>query len=58
LLLVSLLAAVVQFAALLLVPALRNLVGSDDLLVPFVILLICYGIWHLAWQARRWGWLR
>jgi hypothetical protein len=58
LLLVSLLAAVVQFGALLVVPALRNLVGSDDLLVPFVILVVCYAIWHLAWQARRWGWLR
>jgi len=58
LLLVSLLAGIVQFGALLVVPALRNLVGSDDLLVPFVILLACYAIWHLAWQARRWGWLR
>ena len=58
LLLVSFLAAIVQFGALLVVPALRNLVGSDDLLVPFVILVVCYAIWHLAWQARRWGWLR
>ena len=58
LLLVSLLAAIVHFGALLVVPELRNLVGSDDLLVPFVILVLCYGIWHLAWQARRWGWLR
>ncbi len=58
LLLVSLLAAIVQFGALLVDPALRNLVGSDELLVPFVILVICYAIWHLAWQARRWGWLR
>ena len=58
LLLTSFLAAIVQFGALLVVPGLRNLVGSDDLLVPFVILLVCYAIWHLAWQARRWGWLR
>lgn len=58
LLLLSLLAAVVQFGALLVDPALRNLVGSDDLLVPFVILVICYAIWHLAWRARRSGWLR
>ncbi len=58
LLIVSLVAAIIQFAALLVVPALRNLVGPDELLVPFVILVICYAIWHLAWQARRWGWLR
>lgn len=57
-LLVSLVAAVFQFGALLVVPALRNLVGSDDLLVPFVILVVCYSIWHLAWQASRSGWLR
>lgn len=57
-LLVSLVAAVFQFGALLVVPALRNLVGSDDLLVPFVILVVCYSIWHLAWQANRSGWLR
>lgn len=58
LLLLSLAAAAVQFGALLAVPALRNLVGSDELLLPFVILVACYAIWHLAWQARRWGWLR
>jgi hypothetical protein len=58
LLLVSLLAGIVQFGALLVVPALKNLVGSDDLLVPFVILVLCYVIWHLAWQARKSGWLR
>lgn len=58
LLLVSLVSALIQFGGLLVVPALRNLVGSDELLVPFVILVLCYAIWHLAWQARRWGWLR
>lgn len=58
LLLLSLVAAVIQFAGLLVVPKLRNLVGSDDLFVPFLILIACYGIWHLAWQARRSGWLR
>lgn len=58
LLLLSLVAAVVQFAALLVVPKLRNLIGSDDLFVPFLILVACYAIWHLAWQARRSGWLR
>ena len=58
LLLLSLAAAAVQFSALLIVPELRNQVGSDDLLVPFVVLVLCYLIWHLAWQSGRSGWLR
>lgn len=58
LLLLSLVAALVQFGAMLVVPELRNLLASDDLLVPFLILLACYGIWHLARQAQRSGWLR
>lgn len=57
LLLVSLVAALVQFCALLVVPEVRNLVGPDELLVPFLILLACYGIWHLARHAQRQGWL-
>ena len=57
LLLVSLLAAVVQFGALVVVPTLRNLVASDDLFMPFIIILVCYGIWHLAVKARKEGWL-
>ena len=58
LLAISLLAIVVQNSAWLVVPALRNLVGSDDLLLPFVITIVCYGIWQLARTARRAGWLR
>ena len=58
LLLISLLAALVQFGALLVVPGLRNLVGPDELMVPFVIMLVCYGIWHLARYAQKQGWLR
>lgn len=58
LLLLSLLGTIVQFSGLLLVPALRNLVASDDLLAPFIVILVCYGIWHLARHARRAGWLR
>jgi hypothetical protein len=58
LLAVSLLAIVVQNSAWLVVPALRNLVGSDDLLLPFVITIVCYGIWQLARTARKAGWLR
>ena len=58
LLLVSFLATIVQFSGLLLVPALRNLIGSDDLFGPFVVVVVCYGVWHLARVAKRSGWLR
>ena len=58
LLLLSFLAVVVQFSGLLIVPELRNLTASDDLLAPFVVLVVCYGIWHLARLARKSGWLR
>ena len=58
LLLVSLLALVVQNSSLLLDPELRNLVASDQLLVPFLIVVVSYSIWHLAWQAQKSGWLR
>jgi hypothetical protein len=54
---VSLLAAIVQFSALVVVADLRNLVAADDLFVPTVILLACYGIWQLARTARKRGWL-
>jgi amino acid permease len=58
LLLVSLVAVIVQFSALLLVPELRNLTTSDVLLLPFVIIVAAYVIWHFAWTSRRAGWLR
>ena len=58
LLLVSLVAVLVQFSALLLVPELRNLTTSDALFLPFVITVVCYVIWHFAWTSRRAGWLR
>ena len=57
LLLLSFLAVVVQFSGLLIVPDLRDLTNSDDLLMPFVVALVCYGIWHLARLARKSGWL-
>jgi hypothetical protein len=58
LLLLSLVALVVQDSAYLLSPALRNLTASDDLFLPFVILIVCYAIWHFARSARASGWLR
>ncbi len=58
LLLVSLLAVLVQFSGLLLVPELNNLVASDDLLMPFVVIVVCYLVGHLARRARPSGWRR
>ena len=58
LLLVSLIALLVQNSALLLDPELSNLVASDDLLMPFVVIVISYGVWHFARLARKRGWLR
>jgi len=57
LLLLSFLAVLVQFSGLLIVPKLRNLTNSNDLLMPFVVAVVCYGIWHLARLARKSGWL-
>lgn len=57
-LLVSLLAFAAHFTGILIVPQLRNLVASDDLLMPFVVVVGCYAVWHLARLARRSGWLR
>ena len=56
LLLVSFVAVLVQFSALLLVPTLRNLTTSDDLFLPFLIIVVSYSVWHFARRAS--GWLR
>lgn len=56
LLLVSLVAVIVQFSAIVIVPEMR-LVSSDALLGPVGIILVCYGIWQLARMAKRKGWL-
>ena len=58
LLAISLLAVVVQFSALLVVPQLRNLTTSNDLFLPFVILILGYAIWYFARMSRQAGWLR
>ena len=58
LLLVSLIAIAVQFSALLVVPKLRNLTTSDDLFLPFIIIVASYLIWHFARRAKSSGWLR
>jgi hypothetical protein len=56
-LLISLIAVIVQFSSVLIVPEMRN-VSSDALLGPIVVTLICYGIFMLARLAKRRGWLR
>ncbi len=58
LLLISLLAVVVQFSPLLLKRELREMVSSDALLFPFVILMVCYGIYQLAHTANKRRWTR
>lgn len=58
LLLLSFVAVLVEYAALLLAPALRNLTTSDDLFLPFVIAVLSYAVWHFARRARLRGWLR
>lgn len=57
LLLVSLLAVVAQFSAILIVPEMR-IVSSDALLGPVIVILLAYGIWQLSRLARKGGWLR
>ena len=58
LLLVSLLAVVVQFGSILLVPALRQVTPDSAYTFPIVMFLVCYGIYMLSRRARKRGWLR
>ncbi|MEO8142443.1 MAG: hypothetical protein ABI617_07275 [Sphingomicrobium sp.] len=58
LLLLSLVAVIVQFSALLLVPQLRNLTTSDALFLPVIILAACTIIYQFARTARKADWLR
>jgi hypothetical protein len=56
-LLISLIAVVLQFSAIFIVPEMR-VVTSDALLGPIGIIVVCYGIFMLSRLARRRGWLR
>ncbi|MDQ3143644.1 MAG: hypothetical protein M3Q57_02020 [Pseudomonadota bacterium] len=58
LLLVSLLAVLVQFGGVMLVPALRQVTPDDAFTLPIVIVVVCYLIFMLARLAGRRGWLR
>ena len=57
-LLVSLIAVVVQFSGLFLVPQLRQTVPDSALTMPIAIIVICYLIFMFARLANRRGWLR
>lgn len=56
-LLISLIAVIVQFSAIFLVPEMR-VVTSDALLGPIVVIVACYGIFMLGRLTKRRGWLR
>ena len=58
LLLVSLIAVIVQFSGLFLVPQLRQTVPESALIAPVVLILACYLIFQFARVAQRRGWLR
>lgn len=58
LLLISLIAVIVQFGGVLLVPELRNDTPPDAFTLPIVIAVVVYGIWHFSRYARKQGWLR
>lgn len=57
-LLVSLIAVIVQFSGLMLVPQLRQTVPDTALAGPIAIVVGCYLIFHFARLAERRGWLR
>lgn len=58
LLLISLIAVIVQFGGILVVPELRDMVPPNAYLGPIVIGLIAYGLWHFSRYAAKRGWLR
>lgn len=58
LLLVSLIAALVQFSSLLLVPQVREVTPAGAWIMPAFIILVCAAIWLFARHSKRHGWLR
>lgn len=58
LMLVSMTAVTIWLAGLLLVPRLRDLLGTDDLAVAVIVSLITWTIYWFARHSRQWGWLR
>ena len=58
LLLVSFIATLLWLAGLLLVPALRNALSTNDVAVAVIVTLIIGTIWSFARHSRPRGWLR
>jgi len=58
LMLASLVAVVIWLGGLLLVPRLRDLLGTDDIAVAVVVTLITWTIYWFARHSRQRGWLR
>ncbi len=58
LLLLSLIAVIIQFGGVLLVPQLRDMIPPDGYAGPIAIALVAYGIWHFSRYANKRGWLR
>ncbi len=58
LLLVSLLAVIIQFSGLFLVPQLRQTVPDTALVAPIALIVSCYLIFLFARLAHKRGWLR
>ena len=58
LMLASLVAVVIWFAGLMLMPRLRDLLGTDDIAVAVVVTLITWTIYWFARHSRQRGWLR
>ena len=58
LLLVSFIATLLWLAGLLLVPALRNALSTNDVAVAVIVTLILGTIWSFGRHSRQRGWLR
>ena len=58
LLLVSFLAVLVQFSGYFLDPEMRQAIGSDQLLVPIIVVALGWTIYMFARHSRQRGWLR
>lgn len=54
----SLLAILIQFGGIFLVPKLRQVTPPEAMVVPLAIILIAAAIYRLAHHALRRGWLR
>ena len=57
-LLISLVAAIVQFSSVLIVPEMRAMTPSDALFVPITVIIVAYAFWQFSKLAGGRGWLR